>query len=438
VDPLSLNWLIPFAVVLGEIFLISTLYPHKWEHTWFKILVLLPPALVVLVGWCWQAHQYHHLPEVALDYFEFCSVMVAFPIVAAAIVIRGSFRATPTVNTMAIGLGTLFSALFGTAGGSLITTKFLTRINAHREDKTHIFVYVIRSVSNIGGMLLPVGAPLFIGYLQGIPFTWFPLHLIVPWALLLVVTLVLFYLKDLRVYNREASLRGEETLHENGEPEKKGVWGLWHLLILIAMTLVVVFTPQDLKEYCVRPLALWTLAALSWISPGSKMLRQQNKFTWDSAKEIVVLFAFIFLTMAPALEILKVRGNELVALMDPELLHAYMFVIFFGLAFVLSAVLDNAPTYLCLLTLAVSLTGAGSILSLVTIFTLVVIAISMGCCMGGYVTYLGNGPNLLIKLIAEQDGVKMPSFIAYTLRHVPGYTVVVLAVCLMWLWFLSL
>jgi Na+/H+ antiporter NhaD/arsenite permease-like protein len=313
-------------------------------------------------------------------------------VIAGGIRLRGDLEATPLVNTAFLATGTAVASVVGTTGASMLLIRPLLQTNQERTRVRHTVVFFIFLVSNIGGMLTPLGdPPLFLGYLQGVPFTW-TLRLWPHWLLMSVALLGLYYLWDSRHHAREStsSLRRDRT-----RIEPLRISGGLNALWLAGVVAAVAFLGAPLREGAIVALAAVSL----WRTP--REIRRANRFTSYPMVEVTVLFLGIFLTMIPALELLHERGGELGVRAPWQ---------FFWATGTLSSFLDNAPTYLTFLALA---QGMGMPAEVVGVPHLILAAISVGAVAMGANTYIGNAPNFMVKAIAEEAGVRMPSFVGY-------------------------
>jgi Na+/H+ antiporter NhaD/arsenite permease-like protein len=313
-------------------------------------------------------------------------------VIAGGILLRGDLEATPLVNTAFLATGTAVASVVGTTGASMLLIRPLLQTNQERTRVRHTVVFFIFLVSNIGGMLTPLGdPPLFLGYLQGVPFTW-TLRLWPQWLVMSVALLGLYYLLDSRHHAHEstASLRRDRT-----RIEPLRISGGLNALWLAGVVAAVAFLGAPLREAAIVALAAVSL----WRTPQE--IRRANRFTSYPMVEVAVLFLGIFLTMIPALELLHERGGELGVRAPWQ---------FFWATGTLSSFLDNAPTYLTFLALA---QGMGMPAEVVGVPHLILAAISVGAVAMGANTYIGNAPNFMVKAIAEEAGVRMPSFFGY-------------------------
>jgi Na+/H+ antiporter NhaD/arsenite permease-like protein len=364
--------------------------PHWWEPNRNKAVVAAALGLPVLA-----AYGVRHpatLLHTGLDYVSFIVLLAGLFVVTGGILLRGDLVATPAANTGFLALGGVLASLVGTTGASMLLVRPLLQTNSERTHVKHTVVFFIFIVSNVGGMLTPLGdPPLFLGYLAGVPFTW-TLQLWPHWALMLAVLLAGYFAYDSVQFAREplAALRRDRSrvtpLRVNG-----GLNGLW----LGGVILAVAFLHAPWRE-----LAIVAVAALSlWLTPWR--IRRDNGFSAGPMVEVAVLFAGIFATMIPALDLLRLRGDELGVRTPWQ---------FFWATGALSSFLDNAPTYLTFLALGQGLRLPAEV---VGVPGSILAAISVGAVAMGANTYIGNAPNFMVKAIAEEAGVKMPSFFGY-------------------------
>jgi Na+/H+ antiporter NhaD/arsenite permease-like protein len=387
---LPLYTVLPFVAMLLAIALFPLRLPHWWESNRTKLAVSAALGTPVLV--LYLARQPGALVHMATDYVSFIVLLAGLYVIAGGVLLTGDLEATPLVNTAFLATGSLLASLVGTTGASMLLIRPLLQTNRERARVTHTVVFFIFLVSNIGGMLTPLGdPPLFLGYLQGVPFAW-TLRLWPPWLTMTASLLLLYYVWDTRHHAREtrAALRRDRT-----QIEPLRIRGALNGLWLAGVVAAVAFLHAPGRE-----VAIAALAAISWWRTPAA-IRRANQFTAAPMVEVAVLFLGIFLTMIPALELLHVRGGEL-GVREPWQ--------FFWTAGALSSFLDNAPTYLTFLALAQSL---GLPAEVVGVPHVILAAISVGAVAMGANTYIGNAPNFMVKAIAEAAGVRMPSFFGY-------------------------
>ncbi len=416
---LPLGTVVPFVALLLAIALLPLVVPHWWEPNRNKALVaavLAVPLAAYLIA-VWGEAGAAELAHKAREYVSFIVLLGSLFVITSGIYLQGSLSGTPAMNTLILAAGAVSANLIGTTGASVLLIRPLLRANASRVRKAHVVIFFIFVVSNCGGLLTPLGdPPLFLGFLNGVPFEW-TLRLWRQWALVNGALLVIFHVWDEATLNREERERPGSQLEEVMKHEPLRVHGLHNLACLVAIVAIIFAAGQGLGNRGEPWPFGWQeglmvgvgLAAYVSTAPVN---RANNRFSFGPIIEVAVLFAGIFVTMAPALLILNARGKEL-GLSEPW--H------FFWASGSLSSFLDNAPTYLTFAATAAGFKGiaiegrylatflerggleAASLLS----------AISCGSVFMGANSYIGNGPNFMVKAIAEENGVRMPSFFGY-------------------------
>jgi Na+/H+ antiporter NhaD/arsenite permease-like protein len=375
------------AIALGPLWA-----PRWWESNRNKLLVsalLGGPILVMYLG-----RRPGALGAMAEEYVSFIVLLAGLYVISGGILLHGNLEATPRTNVAFLALGSVLASFIGTTGASMLLIRPLLQTNRERTDVRHTVVFFIFLASNIGGLLTPLGdPPLFLGYLQGVPFVW-TFRLLAPWGLQVALLLTLYFVWDTRQYENEP-IGARRRDRSQVEPLRLSGALNFVALGLVVLTVACVHAPW-------REATIVLLAALSlWRTP--RAIRQANGFTAHPIVEVAVLFFGIFLTMIPALELLRLRGSEL-GVREPW--H------FFWATGLLSSFLDNAPTYLVFLALGQSL---GLAQEVVGVPHAILAAISVGAVSMGANSYIGNAPNFMVKSIAEEQGVKMPSFFGYML-----------------------
>jgi Na+/H+ antiporter NhaD/arsenite permease-like protein len=397
----ALGWVSPFVLLLLAMALLPLSTPHFWESNLRKLgvaAVLGLPVAVLYLGRHKEA-----LVHAGSDYVSFIVLLASLFVVSGGILVTGDIEARPAVNTAFLAAGAVLASVIGTTGASMLLIRPLLATNRERRRRAHTVVFFIFVVSNVGGCLTPLGdPPLFLGYLRGVPFTW-TFRLLPHWGLATALLLAIYYLWDLYEHGRETA---QAVALDRTAIEPLRVRGAFNfpLLLLICGAVAGLRSPW-------REIAMLALAAFSFLRTPREV-REKNGFTFAPIAEVAALFAGIFLTMQPALDILRARGAALGIATPME---------FFWTAGLLSSFLDNAPTYVTFLTIAQSL---GLRDEVVGVTHGVLAAISVGAVFMGANTYIGNGPNLMVRAIAESDGVPMPSFFGYML-----YSLAVLIPC---------
>jgi Na+/H+ antiporter NhaD/arsenite permease-like protein len=391
-----------FVLMLLAIAIIPLAVPTFWAPNRNKLLISLVLGLPV-VGFIASQDP---LPVISTlrEYVSFLMLLAALFVISGGIIIRADLRATPKVNTLFLLAGAILASLMGTTGAAMLLVRPLLDTNRERSRVTHTVIFFIFLVGNIGGCLTPLGdPPLFMGYLAGVPFSWF-FQLWPEWTITTGVLLGIYYFWDRIQYSKEpaAALSADRT-----QIEPLRIQGLQNLPLLIGVVLTVAFLYSPVAPFPVREGLLIILAAMSWVITP-RTIRQENKFTFHPIIEVAVLFLGIFATMIPALLILNARGAEM-GLRSPTS--------FFWASGGLSSFLDNTPTFVVFFALAKSIgtVDSGSLLPGAGIDVLLLRAISLGAVFMGANTYIGNAPNFMIKAIAEERGLKMPGFLGYML-----------------------
>jgi Na+/H+ antiporter NhaD/arsenite permease-like protein len=383
---------LPFAGMLLAIAVCPLWVPHWWVSNRNKLIASAVLGLPVLV--LYGVRHPVTLVHTAEDYVSFIVLLAGLFVISGGILLRGDLVATPATNTGFLALGGVLASLVGTTGASMLLVRPLLQTNSERTRVKHTVIFFIFIVSNVGGMLTPLGdPPLFLGYLAGVPFTW-TLRLWPHWGLMLVALLTVFFVYDSVQFSREplAAIRRDRS---HVEPLR--VRGGLNAAGLVGVVLAVALLQAPWREVVIVALSAISLK----LTPGR--IRRDNGFSSGPMIEVAVLFAGIFLTMIPALDLLRLRGDELGVRAPWQ---------FFWASGVLSSFLDNAPTYLTFLALGQGLRLPGEI---VGVPAAILAAISVGSVAMGANTYIGNAPNFMVKAIAEEAGVKMPSFFGYLL-----------------------
>jgi Na+/H+ antiporter NhaD/arsenite permease-like protein len=410
----------PFAGLLLAIAILPLLVPHFWERNRNRALVAALFALPILayLPARFGAEGLHALFEKAEEYTSFIVLLASLYVITGGIHVRGSLSGTPLLNTALIGIGALLASWIGTTGASVLLIRPLLRANAPRERVAHVVVFFIFAVSNCGGLLTPLGdPPLFLGFLKGVPFTW-TFALWREWLLVNGLLLAVFHVWDQIVFAREERERPGSQLEEVQRHEPLGMDGARNFLCLLGVVAVIYAAGSGFGNggapwpFGVQELLMTALAVTAWVVTDAEV-RRRNDFGFAAINEVAILFAGIFATMAPALLLLNHHAPSF-GIREPWQ--------FFWAAGMLSSFLDNAPTYL---TFAATACGLAELplegrylarfLELGAESAATLAAISCGAVFMGANTYIGNGPNFMVKAIAEERGVRMPSFFGYML-----------------------
>ncbi|MDD4890282.1 MAG: sodium:proton antiporter [Phycisphaerae bacterium] len=423
-----IGWIAPFVLLLLAIAIVPLIprLARLWHSNLNKLIVAIALAMPVLAfylfihpgrghvaaGWPTLGYVLNH--AILGDYVPFIVLLFSLYTISGGIKLRGDLRARPIVNTAFLAAGAVLASLIGTTGAAMLLIRPLLQTNSERKHTRHTFVFFIFIVCNIGGCLLPIGdPPLFLGYLRGVPFLW-TLHLAAEWAVANIILLGLYFAWDSVAYSREAP---SDKIHERLAVEPISLHGAINLVYLAGVVAAVgllvpakplVLWPSFVVPTYLRELVMLALAGLSlWTT--RRDVRQANQFNFSAIAEVAALFLGIFVTMQTAIEILQVRGPSL-GLTQPWQ--------FFWASGGLSSFLDNAPTYVVFFETANSLThspgpGVMQLLSGQYIRLDLLAAVSLGSVFMGANTYIGNGPNFMVKAICEERGIRMPSFLGY-------------------------
>jgi Na+/H+ antiporter NhaD/arsenite permease-like protein len=404
-------WMIlPFGVMLLSIALMPFIHLHWWEKNYPKVAIVL--GLFTAGYYFFVLGERGRLLDVAHEYISFIALIGSLFIVAGGVHIRVRGEATPLRNTVFLAIGAVIANFIGTTGASMLMIRPWIRMNKYRITAFHV-VFFIFIVSNAGGALTPIGdPPLFLGYLKGVPFFWTTEHLWMPWLVTVGLLLVIFLIADTRNFRRAPeAVRELETAHEEFRVDGK------RNFIFIGIILAAVFLPTPWREIIMGAAAL-----ASWYATP-KQVHEMNHFNLHPIKEVAWLFFGIFGTMIPALDYLQLHSDTL-GVETPMQFYAFTGV--------LSAVLDNAPTYLTFLAAALGQQGlnlgeSADVASFAASHAQILIAISLGAVFFGAATYIGNGPNFMVKAIAEHAKVETPSFVGYVVRFTLPFLVPILA-----------
>ena len=441
---LSVLWAIPFVCMLLSIAVLPLALPHLWEKHFGKIAAMWGLAFLVpcLVVYGVNVALYEFLHIILLDYIPFLVLLFTLFTVAGGVRLTGSLVGTPAVNTGLLAVGTVLASCMGTTGAAMLLIRPLLRANAHRRYRAHSVVFFIFLVANIGGSLTPLGdPPLFLGFLKGVDFFWTTTHLFVKTSLLAAILLAIFFILDWVLFKKEGC---PQPAANNAAPtEKLGIEGGVNLLFLLGVVvavlasgicqmgeLVSVLGVSVEAQNLLRDVALLCLAGLS-LRFTSRRCRELNGFSWAPIEEVAKLFFGIFVSMIPAIAILRAGTEGALAPLIRLVTHDGQPVnaMYFWLAGILSSFLDNAPTYLVFFN-----TAGGNAQQLMHEMPATLAAISAGAVFMGANSYIGNAPNFMVRSIAESDGVRMPSFFGYMAWSV-GILVPLFAL-LTWLFFM--
>lgn len=426
----GLLWVLPFVALLLSIAILPLVpkLAHWWEKNWVKLSVALVLGALVGAYYLFRGYGFAGAPAgahsvlrvlehaILADYIPFIVLLFSLYVISGGIRLTGDIPAHPGTNSLFLLIGALLASLIGTTGASMLLIRPLLQINSERRHIKHTVIFFIFLVSNIGGSLLPVGdPPLFLGYLRGVPFLW-TLHLTPIWAVTTALVLVIYFVFDTVAYRSESprAIRLDESVRQpirlTGQRNILLLAGVVCAVALLVPGRALPVVGWTVPDMYLRELVQLTLTGLSLVWTP-RQIYKANQFNFSAIGEVACLFIGIFITMQVPIEILKIKGESL-GVTQP--------LAFFWMTGALSSFLDNAPTYVVFFELAGSLhlppdvpvvhglaTASGGILYLN------LLAISAGAVFMGANTYIGNGPNFLVKSIAEHRGVKMPSFFGY-------------------------
>ncbi len=424
---LPLYSVIPFAGMLLSIALFPLMLPKFWHHHFGKVSVFWAAALVVPLLIIYRgAAVYEILHIVLADYVPFIILLGALYTVSGGILLKGTLRGTPIVNTGILLIGTILASWMGTTGAAMLLIRPLLRANAHRKNRTFMVVFFIFLVANIGGSLTPLGdPPLFLGFLRGVPFFW-TFNLLPHMFVAAGILLGMYFFLDSYFYKKE----GITSAPDDGAKEPLRLEGSYNFLLLAGIIGAVLMSGMakwgDVSilgihrglQDVVRDGLLILIAILS-MAVTPKTLREENAFTWFPIQEVAILFIGIFLTMIPCLKILQAGTEGALAFLISAVREP---VHYFWVTGSLSAFLDNAPTYLTFLSTAMGgfypgIAESEAVMLLIKENPIYLLAISVGAVFFGAVTYIGNAPNFMVRSIAEEAGTPMPSFFGYMIKY---------------------
>ncbi|HHX14165.1 MAG TPA: sodium:proton antiporter [Clostridiales bacterium] len=421
---------LPFVGMLLSLALFPLLKPDWWEHHRFKVSLFWSAVFFIpfVIGFGIETAGIKLAEMILLDYVPFIVLLFGLFVVAGGIVLKGTLVGTTKVNLALLLVGTALASWIGTTGAAMLMIRPVIRANAWREKKSFIIIFFIFLVANMGGCLTPLGdPPLFLGFLRGIPFLW-TMRLFPPMIFNVVILCIVYVIIDRHFYKKEIAAGRSPDMMKSNVKEPLRIEGGHNLIfILMIITAVILngtipnipslleadgtvvgfylFPEIKITLNYLLQIGIILLAAFLSLKTTAKSTRELNAFTFGPIKEVAELFLGIFITMIPALAILMARGADL------GLDQAWEF---FWATGALSSFLDNAPTYLVFMTTAASLgTTSGVVTTVGTISHIHLLAVSAGAVFMGANTYIGNAPNFMVKSIAEENKIKMPSFFGY-------------------------
>ena len=407
--------IIPFVLMLLCIALGPLFFEHWWEKNKNKLLVSLILGIPVAGYLIAQELTGDLKHQMLFDYVPFIILLGALFVITGGIHLKGDIQAKPWINTSFLGIGAILASFMGTTGAAMLLIRPVIRTNSERKFKVHTILFFIAIVANAGGLLTPLGdPPLFMLYLKGAEFTWF-FHMLPEWAFVNAVLLLLYFIADSYYYKKEPL---ENIKFDKTNVEPLGLKGNINFLFLAGVVASVAFLNKQYLPIMaesdwagfIREGSIVSMAVLSLLFT-KKPIREANKFSWGPILEVAFLFFGIFITMIPALEYLKTNAHDLGINSNAQYYYA---------TGSLSAFLDNTPTALAFHQLALGMNPGGEFISgagyVAGIDEMILTAICLGAVLFGAMTYIGNGPNFMVKAIAEESKIKMPSFFGYMIK----------------------
>jgi Na+/H+ antiporter NhaD/arsenite permease-like protein len=383
-----------FGLNLLAVALLPMIHDRFWSINRNKALLsalfALPVAVLLMLSGNVGA-----LRHEVMEYISFIVLLASLFIISGGIYVHRGSCGTPMANTVWLAIGALLANVFGTMGAAVILIRPFLRMNANRQYASHLPVFFIFLVCNIGGCLTPLGdPPLFMGYLRGVPFFW-TFTLLPEWLLMTGALLCVFWFVDRHCWRKECDRSpGRQTIAEDCKATTKG-WP--NVVFILGVVLSVAYLDSPVREIVLVGITMLSLLCTR------KGIRELNEFHYGPIIEVAIIFAGIFVTMVPALLILKARGGQ-IGITEPWQ--------YFWATGIISSVLDNTPSYLSFLSLAQSMPAQGPA-TIIGIQASILRAISCGAVFMGALTYIGNGPNFIVKAICEHHKVKTPTFLGY-------------------------
>ncbi len=406
----AFGWILPFAGMLLSIAILPLAAPGWWHLNRNRFLVALACGLPVLALFAWHG-QWETIGHTLHEYASFLILLWVLYTISGGIVLRGDLPATPRVNAAFLAVGSILASFMGTTGAAMVLVRPLIKTNSERRYRVHTVVFFIFLVCNVGGCLTPLGdPPLFLGYLRGVPFAW-TFGLVKEWAFTVGALLLIYLLLDRWFYRREDL---PHRVADATQIQPLRLAGRWNFLWLAGVIAAVAFlTESNLDAWLGESLVVPYLRDLVMVALGlgalattPPRLRAENEFTWGPIVEVATLFFGIFLSMMAAIQLLHVYGPDL-PLRSPR--------DFFWATGALSSFLDNAPTYVVFFETAKTLPTPEGMATVAGVSHHLLAGVSLGAVFLGAMTYIGNAPNFMVKAIAEERQVPMPSFFGYML-----------------------
>jgi Na+/H+ antiporter NhaD/arsenite permease-like protein len=422
----SIFMVIPFIVLLVMIATGPLFYHHFWEKYYPIIAILL--GLVTVFYYLLFLQDTHSLLHTAAEYFSFIALLSSLFVASGGILIRVNKKATPWLNAGILLFGSVIANIIGTTGASMLLIRPFIKINQDRIKPYHI-IFFIFLVSNIGGCLTPIGdPPLFLGFLRGVRFFLVITEVWYIWLPTILLIILIFVIVDSR--NKGGN---NSNTHYSGKIEFKGMKNVFYLIIIVVSVFIDPAVMSWVPKLSPLPIGIREIIMFSMVVVGYKTadenILKANEFTFEPIREVAYLFVGIFATMIPALQLISYEANVLGEQLTPG--------IFYWATGLLSAFLDNAPTYLNFLSASMGKFGMdvnlpSEVLKFEKLYPIYISAISVAAVFFGAMTYIGNGPNFMVKSISERAGIKMPSFFGYLFKYsipilIPIFTIVWLA-----------
>lgn len=409
----ELYMVIPFIVLLLMIATGPIFYPHLWEHHYPKIAMAL--GSITVLYYLMVLDDYHSILHSLAEYLSFIALLGSLFVASGGILLRVDKKSTPLVNVLFLLFGAVIANVIGTTGASMLLIRPFIKINQDRIKAYHV-IFFIFLISNIGGALTPIGdPPLFLGFLRGVPFFWVIGNVWFIWVPTIAILLTIFFIID--SFNK-GDKESSANLDYNGKIEFKGMKNIGYLAIIIISVFidpaVVSWVPSLAPlPFGIREIIMFSVMYLSYKGSDKEILKA-NEFDFEPIKEVAYLFIGIFMAMIPALQLIAHEANVL----SDQLTAG----VFYWATGSLSGFLDNAPTYLNFLSAALGKAGLdvnikADVVEFVKDDVIYLRAISVAAVFFGAMTYIGNGPNFMVKSICERAGIKMPSFFTYMIKY---------------------
>ncbi len=407
---ISLFSLLPFVLMLLSIAIFPLFWNHFWEKNKNKLIVAIILSIPVIIYLLISGFTEKLIETMVFDYIPFIILLGALFTITGGIFLSGDIEAKPKINTLFLGIGAVLASFMGTTGAAMLLIRPVIQTNKERTFKVHTILFFIGIIANCGGVLTPLGdPPLFMMYLRGAPFEWF-FKLGVEWFFTNALLLIIYFFVDTYYYKKEPA---EAIIRDETNIRPIKIEGKRNLIFLIGVVLAVAFINEQYFTFInispyfkfIREAVIVLMAFLS-LQFTPKLLRTSNNFTWQPIEEVAYLFFGIFITMVPALLYLEANA-KLLGVQTTSQFYYYT-----GL---LSSFLDNTPTAVTFHSLAMGL-GITSGTLMAGIPEELLKAISVGAVFFGSMTYIGNGPNFMVKAVAEENNIKMPDFFSYMFK----------------------